>query len=116
MNAGDSVGASRWPYGGSRYSPPHRGTLLALDDPRAWLGSHAFPDGAPTRAAVRAHIAAVRARDARLLDGTHVPVLWHFPSGDVVHWERADMVRAYEADVAAWRAHVEPCACCGASA
>jgi hypothetical protein len=39
MNPGDRVKCT---YRGS-----HRGTLLALDDPRAWAGTIAFPDANP---------------------------------------------------------------------
>lgn len=65
------------------YRDAHVGTLLAIDDPRAWVGSIAFPGGEPTPELVRAHVARCRARGD--LDGSRLPVAWDFGK---VYWDR----------------------------
>lgn len=71
------------------------GEVLALDDPRAWLGSLAFP-GEATQAEVTAHVAKCEAAwafyskgkgtlDGSSVWGESVPVLWGFGR---VYWEK----------------------------
>lgn len=99
MKPGANVGAKRWPYAAAHpdcWEQPWSGTLLALDDPRAWAGTIAFPEAQPTRAAVRRHL-------AKSEPSERVPVLWDFGAiGLVVQWEQGASLRPYEADVAAW--------------
>lgn len=70
---------------------PIEGTLLALDDPRAWQGTLAFPGGElPDAAAVTAHVASCQSRGL-LLDDRR-PVLWDVPmpgqlARKVVYWD-----------------------------
>jgi hypothetical protein len=60
----------------------HLGTLLAIDDPRAWAGSLAFPDAVPDPELVKAHVARCIARGD--LRGDERPVLWDFGK---VYWD-----------------------------
>lgn len=54
----------------------HIGVALALDDPRAWAGSIAFPTPTPDAAAVKAHVASCKLRG--LLSDGKQPVLYDF--------------------------------------
>ena len=64
--------------------PAHRGTVLAVDDPRAWRNTLAFPSEAPpTVQDVQQHLAKLAARGIHLKD--KVPVSWDFGA---VYWER----------------------------
>lgn len=54
----------------------HVGTLLAIDDPRAWAHSLAFPEAGPPAHLVTAHVKRCQARGD--LDGSRLPVLWDF--------------------------------------
>jgi hypothetical protein len=60
------------------YRGGHTGTVLSVDDPLAWKGSLAFPEGMPNRAAVKIH---VRSLD---LISRSKPVLWDFGR---VYWD-----------------------------
>lgn len=60
------------------------GRVLAIDDPRAWAGSLAFPESNPDPENVRAHVKRVRAQG--LLD-EKLPVLWQFKSGEHLYWD-----------------------------
>lgn len=60
----------------------HVGTLLAMDDPRAWAGSLAFPTATPDPELVKAHVARCVARG--MLRGIERPVLWDFGK---VYWD-----------------------------
>ena len=67
------------------YRGAHVGIVLAVDDPRVWSGSVAFPEMAlPEAIAVVAHVAWCR-RQGLLRDS--VPVLWGFGS---ILWDRRD--------------------------
>lgn len=69
-----------------RYRVGFEGTLLAVDDPRAWEGTGAFGPGLPDVDAVRAHVA----RHESLLESDGAkPVLWDFGK---VYWDR-DLTR-----------------------
>lgn len=103
LEIGSKVGARRWPDSHAHpdcWGRPWSGTLLALDDVRAWEGTIAFP-GAASPDKVRAHVAACLAQG--LLKGS-VPVLWDFGihSGKRVHWERRESVRPWKEDLIAW--------------
>lgn len=39
------------------YREGHVGTVLAIDDPKAWAGTHMSPGGKPTRSQVEIHLA-----------------------------------------------------------
>lgn len=91
LEPGTLVGARRWPGTGAR---PWRGLALALDDPRAWAQTLAFPGKHPDPDAVRAHVAACRAQG---LLADKQPVLWEFGR---VEWEGE--ARPYTQDVAEW--------------
>lgn len=94
---GTRVGASRWPYSGHHtdgWQPPHAGTVLAQDDPRAWAGTLEFPEAMPDHGRVSAHVASCRLRG---ILSERTPVAWDFGR---VYWESD--VRPYAEDVAAW--------------
>ena len=65
------------------YPDSHVGTLLALDDVRAWEGSIAFECRKLTQAEVSAHVAWCKSHDL-FCDGAQ-PVLWDFGR---VYWDR----------------------------
>jgi hypothetical protein len=71
------------------YRNEHVGTVLAEDDPKGWKGSLAFPEGEPSREAVRAHIQRYRALWPELAvhDAARAVVAWDFGK---VYFERAD--------------------------
>lgn len=99
INPGDRVGAGRIPYRHAHpscWGQPWAGTVLAIDDPRAWEGSIAFPDRKPKQADVTAHVAWCH-KQGLLLD--KVPVLWDFGK---VYWEKAASLRSVEADLQAF--------------
>lgn len=103
---GSEVGAGRWPMKAAHpgcWGKPWKGILLAVDDPRAWAGTLAFPSATPDPVAVKAHVAWCRSQG--LLRGDRVSVLWDFGShGFQNHWERTEAVRPYAEDLAAWEA------------
>lgn len=100
---GTEVGAERWPYSAAHpgcWGKPWKGIVLADDDPRAWVGTIAFPSDTPDPAAVKAHVAWCRSQG---LLGNTIAVLWDFgSSGFQNHWERPAKVRPYADDLAAW--------------
>lgn len=105
IEPGMVVGARRWAFSGAHpdcWRLPWKGVVLALDDPRAWKGTMAFPGKrAPSRKKVQAHV--TWCREQGLLTRS-VPVLWNFGEhGQEVHWECATQLRSYEEDVSAWR-------------
>jgi hypothetical protein len=63
----------------------HTGEVLAVDDPRAWTDTLAFPGRTPTADEVKAHVEQLHIRPL-VYDG-RVPVLWSFGK---VYWETAD--------------------------
>lgn len=67
----------------------HKGTILAVDDPKAWAGSLAFPKERPNRAKVHAHV--VRCLEQGLLQGK-VPVRWSFGK---IYWETLESLRPW---------------------
>lgn len=98
ISVGDQVGAGRIPYKGSHpdcWMTPWTGTLLAQDDVEAWAGTLAFGEGVPEQLRVSMHV-----RDCRDAGGLSlVPVRWSF--GKVL-WERPEILRTVEADLAAF--------------
>jgi hypothetical protein len=96
---GDRVGAGRIPYHGAHPTcgkRPWAGTVLAIDDPKAWAGSIAFPTRRPRQADVTAH---VRQCQEQGLLGDKIPVLWDFGK---VYWERPSVLRTVAEDLAAF--------------
>jgi hypothetical protein len=112
LPVGSVVGAGRWPFSHAHpdcWGLPWSGTLLAVNDPRAWYETLAFPcrDGQlPSQADVDAHVAWCESQNLLTKsDDPHVPVLWAFGSETQVWWEgiRGDYgVRPYEEDCALW--------------
>lgn len=101
---GKRVGARRWPYYGSHpetWGQPHEGTVLAQDDPRAWAETLAFSSKTPDPAAVARHVE--HCHEQGLLN-TEMPVLWDFPHGQRVLWEKISGLRSAAEDRAAWEA------------
>lgn len=104
IRVGDRVGAGRIPFGGSHpscWGMPLVGTVLALDDVRAWAGTMSFPEKEPEQMLVSLHV-----RDC-LYAGTlsMVPVLWEpdgFRHECIVKWENPANLRSVEADLAAF--------------
>lgn len=65
------------------YREGHVGELLAVDDPRAWAGTIAFPfPGLPDAELVRAHV--VR---HGIPNDDKLPVLWHSFPEPRVYWD-----------------------------
>lgn len=108
LKPGDRVGAGRWPnsyHHPDTWNQPHQGTLLALDDPRAWAGTLAFSSETPDAAAVRTHVAWCRSQG---LLSDRQPVLWDFGRA---YWENTASLRSCEDDWAAWlKARAAQCA------
>ena len=109
IQVGDAVGAGRCPPDG----PPWMGILLAVDDPRAWVGTLAFPKPAeadvnwePEAAAVKEHIAKCRER-GEVFEKTAIPVLWDFKTYRRVWWERPENLRPYAEEYEEWK-HTTP--------
>lgn len=74
---------------------------MALDDPRAWVQTIAFPVESPDADAVKAHVARCRLQG---LLSDRVPVLWDFGAqGTRCYFETADRVVPYAQDVESWR-------------
>lgn len=99
---GKRVGAGRWPYSAAHpdcWEKPYEGTVLALDDPRAWAGTSAFPTDKPNAEAVKAHVEWCQEQN---LLATELPVLWDFPSGQMVRWEQISSLVTPEEDFTAW--------------
>ncbi len=98
---GLEVGAKRWAYHGSHpgcWLTPWKGTVLKLDDPKAWTGTIAFP-GIPTQEEVTAHIEYCLSHG---LLKDRIPVMWQFDKEQKVFWESASNLRPYAEDVADW--------------
>ena len=102
METGTKVGARRWPYAACHpdcWGRPWAGKTLAVDDPKAWAQSLAFPTAKPKRAEVKAHVERCRAQGL-LQDKT--PVLWDFGDKTRVYWEDTSSLRAYAQDLKEW--------------
>lgn len=102
---GTEVGCEyRWPYDHAHpdcWQPPHKGVVLALDDPRAWRGSVAFPRAEMlTPEAVTKHVEWCLS-EKLLFD--KVPVLYTQESGEqFMQWD--SKLRPYAEELAAWEA------------
>jgi hypothetical protein len=59
-----------------------RGVVIAMNDPRAWAGSIAFPTATPNQTEVSAHVKRCQDRGDLLSD--YQPVLWDFGK---VYWD-----------------------------
>lgn len=55
------------------YRAGHKGKVIAIDDPRAWANTAAFPEDKPSRAAVKAHV-----KNHPHLGTKELPVLYPF--------------------------------------
>jgi len=100
MKTGTRVGAGRWPNSASHpdtWERPLGGTVLEMDDPRAWAGTIAFSTETPDPDAVACHVQWCKSQG--LLDGK-IPVLWDFGK---VFWESTDSLVPYIEDCARWR-------------
>lgn len=99
---GTEVGCHyRWPYHANHpdcWQPPHKGIVLALDDPRAWSETLAFPRMNPTQEECTAHVQ--NALERGLIKDS-VPVLWNWIDGTQgVQWD--SNLRPYAEELAAW--------------
>lgn len=100
---GTKVGCEyRWPYDHAHpdcWQPPHEGVILHLDDPKAWEGSIAFPEGTSDQGKITEHVLKL------LKDGllkTHVPVLYtnSMDGSQFMQWDRK--LRPYNEELDAW--------------
>lgn len=102
---GTEVGCEyRWPYHSNHpdcWMPPHKGIVLALDDPRAWRGSIAFPLNSPTQEECTKHVQSCLDRG---LLGNHVPVLWTRTGCFEQSMQWDSKLRPYAEELAAWEA------------
>lgn len=102
---GTEVGcSSRWPYRHyhpDNWMPPHKGIVLALDDPRAWRGSLAFPNEPPTQEECTDHVVNCCGRGL-LFDA--VPVLWTSSLNGEQFMQWDSKLRPYAEELAAWEA------------
>lgn len=100
---GTEVGrSSRWPYRHfhpDNWMPPHKGIVLALDDPSAWRGSLAFPNEPPTQEECTKHVQNCLKRG--LLQDT-VPVLWTSSLNGEQFMQWDSKLRPYAEELAAW--------------
>ncbi len=94
----------RWPYQSAHpdcWQPPHKGIVLALDDPRAWRDSAAFPRNLPTQEECTKHVQ--KCLEMGLLKDT-VPVLWSWAKGHEQWLAWDNNLRPYAAELVAWDA------------
>lgn len=105
---GDSVGAHRWPYWAAHpdcWGKPWGGVVIALDDPRAWANTLAFPTPDPDPEKVKAHVQWCKSQD---LLKDKCAVLWDFEGKAVPTFEsygrNSDYdVRPYANDFRKWK-------------
>jgi hypothetical protein len=93
---GTRIGAGRIPYQSNHpgtWGQPHRGTVLALDDKRAWRNTLAFGERVSQKHATL-HVKQLL-EQGYLTD--KVPVLWDF--GKIL-WEPIQFIRSVEEDYA----------------
>lgn len=94
----------RWPYDSSHpgcWEKPHKGVVLALDDPRAWKGTLKFPGAElPDQQAVTDHVNKLLQQAELLRDS--VPVLWTntMNGSEFLMWD--SKLRPYDEELAAW--------------
>lgn len=111
MNVGTEVSTNqRWPGSGFHpdcWEPPHKGIVLAVNNPRAWTNTVAFPGRSPDQEEVDKHLENLKQRNISL---DRTPVLYSFG----VQWETdprpydevfADWQKAREAAYAKERKH-----------
>lgn len=100
---GTEVGTpSRWPYRCFHpdcWMPPHKGIVLALDDPRAWKNSLAFPERTPTQEECTKHLEECCNRGLLFDD---VPVLWtsSIDGEEFIRWD--NNLHPYDEELKAW--------------
>lgn len=68
-----------------RYRENHQGTVLAIDDPKAWAGSLAFPSDNPDPEAVKQHVA--KCLEQGFFKDGRLPVLWTTFPQPQVYWD-----------------------------
>jgi hypothetical protein len=98
----------RWPYDCAHpdcWQPPIKGLVLALDDPRAWRHTLAFPEGVypdgPPQDKVTEHVSKCLSED---LLAIAVPVLYTNGDGkEFVQWDSPDHLLSYVEELAAWQ-------------
>jgi len=105
---GTEVGCHyRWPYDHAHpdcWIEPHKGIVLAIDDPRAWRNTLAFPEASypngPPQELVTTHVE--RCLKDGLLDDK-VPVLWTWThdQSQAVQWDSE--LRPYADELTAWQ-------------
>lgn len=99
--AGTEVGCRyRWPYFANHsdcWQRPIKGIVLALDDPRAWDKSLAFPIGA-TQEDVTAHVE--KCINQGYLNGREVPVLYNVNGEEIIRWDY--QLSPYDHELAVW--------------
>ncbi len=99
MKVGTEVSTRyRWPgsaFHPDCWEPPHKGVVLAINDPRPWSNTLAFPGRTPTVEEVDAHLANLAERGLSI---TKTPVLYSFG----VMWDTD--VQPYEDVLAEWQA------------
>lgn len=103
LQVGMEVGAGRWPFVGGHpdnWMPPHKGVLLAEDDPRAWRGTVLGDDPSPE--AIRAHLTWLASERTRYPCALRCPVLWAF-NPERALWESSASLVPYQTDLAKWR-------------
>lgn len=106
LHPGAFVGCDyRWPFDHGHpdnWVRPHEGTILWLDDPRAWAGSLAFPSDSPEQSLVTQHVQ--RCLDRGLLNDGRVPVLYKSTIDDhqFVRWDSISSLRPYTETLKVW--------------
>ena len=105
MPAGTIVGCRyRWPMCDAHpdcWQPPHKGEVLALDDPRAWRNTIKFPDQLPSQEETTDHVLWCLSKN--LVD-IKVPVLYTTESHEqFMQWDNVEKLLPYEQELAAWQ-------------
>ena len=103
LKSGMKVGARRWAYQGAHpgvWKKPWAGTVLQIDDPRAWDYTYAMGYKKASKSKVLEHLEKLKKRGINMND--EVPVLWDFGDEKKVHWEQRKNIRPYDVDFAEW--------------
>lgn len=95
----------RWPYHANHpdcWQEPHIGEVLAVNDPRAWSDTLAFPGRKPSQGEVDIHLGELAESNFGIRS---IPVLWkfRFDNTEGVCWETPSSLRPYRDELAAWQ-------------